>query len=443
MRTFPKTLFVAIAWIAAYLALVLAPLLLFLIGPVQAGLGFWWDFSMALGFSSMAMMGVQFALTARFRRATAPFGIDIIYYFHRYVAVFAFLLILAHVLIIWIDSPAALSPRNPLEAPWHMSAGRGAFLLFAAVIVTSLWRKRLRIEYDRWRLLHALLATAAFALALGHIEGTGYSLQATVKRLIWTAFTLFWILLIIRVRLIRPFRMMRSPYKVAEVRKERGSVWTLAVTPDGHRGIRFQPGQFAWLTLRASPFHLKEHPFSFSSSPARAGQLEFTIKELGDFSSTIKNIEPGEIAYLDGPYGVFTTDRYAAAPGFVFIAGGIGIAPIMSMLRALADKHDKRPVSLIYGNERWDRVVFREECESLKAGLNLDVVHVLGDPPEDWTGERGLITQEVLGRHLPAGYENFECFICGPNPMIRSVEQSLSNLRVPFRRVHSEIFDLA
>jgi NAD(P)H-flavin reductase len=88
-------------------------------------------------------------------------------------------------------------------------------------------------------------------------------------------------------------------------------------------------------------------------------------------------------------------------------------------------------------------VVFREECESLKAGLNLDVVHVLGDPPEDWTGERGLITQEVLGRHLPAGYENFECFICGPNPMIRSVEQSLSNLRVPFRRVHSEIFDLA
>jgi NAD(P)H-flavin reductase len=115
----------------------------------------------------------------------------------------------------------------------------------------------------------------------------------------------------------------------------------------------------------------------------------------------------------------------------------------MSMLRALADKHDKRPLSLIYGNERWDRVVFREECESLKAELNLDVVHVLGDPPENWTGERGLITQEVLGRHLPAGYENFECFICGPNPMIRSVEQSLSNLRVPFRRVHSEIFDLA
>jgi predicted ferric reductase len=68
-----------------------------LIGPLPPGAGLWWDFSMALGFAAMAMMSMQFALTARFRRATAPFGIDIIYYFHRYVGVIAFGLLLAHV----------------------------------------------------------------------------------------------------------------------------------------------------------------------------------------------------------------------------------------------------------------------------------------------------------------------------------------------------------
>ena len=60
-------------------------------------------------------------------------------------------------------------------------------------------------------------------------------------------------------------------------------------------------------------------------------------------------IAAGEVAYLDGPYGAFSVDRYAA-PGFVFIAGGAGIAPIMSMLRTLADRHETRPLWLVYAN---------------------------------------------------------------------------------------------
>ncbi|OZA91297.1 MAG: oxidoreductase, partial [Burkholderiales bacterium 34-67-9] len=174
----------AVVWVGVYLLLVAAPLLVLLVGPVPPGAGFWWDFSMALGFAGMAMMGVQFALTARFRRASAPFGIDIIYYFHRYVAVIALALVLAHYLIIRIDNPQVLGALNPLETPWFMSAGRAALLLFAVVIVTSLWRKPLRIEYDRWRLWHALLATVAFLAAVGHIEGVGYYTAAPWKRVL-------------------------------------------------------------------------------------------------------------------------------------------------------------------------------------------------------------------------------------------------------------------
>jgi predicted ferric reductase len=103
---------------------------------------------------------------------------------------------------------------------------------------------------------------------------------------------------------------------------------------------------------------MKEHPFSMSSPPCADSKLEFTIKELGDFTRTIGQIEPGETAYVDGPYGAFSIDRYRA-PGFVFIGGGIGLPPLMSMMRALAERGDRRPHLLLTANSRWERITFR------------------------------------------------------------------------------------
>ncbi|MEW5755306.1 MAG: ferric reductase-like transmembrane domain-containing protein [Pseudomonadota bacterium] len=428
-------------WILVYLALVLAPLLVLFIEPVPAGAGFWWDLSLALGFAGMGMLGVQFLLTARFRRPSAPFGIDIIYFFHRYLAVIAFGLVLLHVLIIAIDNPAAIGSLNPLVAPGYMSMGFTAVAFFAIVIISSLWRKQLRIEYDRWRLLHTVFATSAFILAIGHITGVGYYIDTPLKSAVWLGFTAFWMLLILYVRLVSPMRMLRTPYRVVEVLKERGSTWTLTAAPDGHPGMRFQPGQFAWLTLRASPYALKEHPFSISSSAEKPERLSFTIKELGDFTSTIKDVQPGEVVYLDGPYGAFSIDRLPAT-GCVFIAGGVGIAPIMGILRTLADRGDRRAALLIYANNRWENVIFREDLEALQTWLNLRLVHVLFKPHAEWQGERGLVTQELLARVLPQDYRSLEYFVCGPKPMNHLVEHALESLRVPLHQVHTELFDL-
>lgn len=433
----------ALFWIAVYLLLVLAPLLVLLIGPLPPGAGLWWDFSMALGFAAMSMMSVQFALTARFRRATAPFGIDIIYFFHRYVGVIAFGLLAAHVAIIGFQNPRALGPADPAQAPASMSAGRLAFALLALLIATSLWRKRLRIEYDYWRVAHALFATAAFLLAVVHITGVGYYTAAPWTRRLWSAYTLSHGLLIVYVRLVKPAIMLRRPYRVVEVRPERGCAWTLAVAPVGHAGLRFAPGQFAWLTLRASPFRLREHPFSFSSDAADSDRVEFTIKDLGDFSAMIKTVQPGETVYLDGPYGVFTVDRHRAAPGFVFIAGGIGIAPIMSMLRTLAQRGERRPLRLIYANNRWDEVVFRDELARLQTRLALTVVHVLGEPPAGWDGEVGYVTEALLDRRLPPERRALEYFLCGPKPMTDTVQRGLRRQGVPLARQHFELFDMA
>jgi predicted ferric reductase len=406
------------------------------------GSGFWWDFSMALGFSGMAIMGVLFLLTARFRRASAPFGIDIIYYFHRYLALTAFVLIFLHYLIIRINNPEALGAISLRQAPWHMTAGRASMILFALIIITSLWRKPLGILYDEWRMLHIGLAVAAFLLALGHIEGVGYYIDAPAKRWLWSGYTLFWVLLIVYVRLLKPWKMHSRPYRVTEVRQERGNSWTLALEAEGHAGMSFKPGQFAWLTLRGSPWHIKEHPFSFSSSAAHQERLEFTIKELGDFTRTIKKTQVGEIAYLDGPYGVFSVDQYPDAPGFVFIAGGVGGAPIVSMLRTLADRHEQRPLWFIYGNDRWDDVIFGEELESLQECLDLHLVHVLRNPATDWQGESGIITPELLQKVLPADAQEIEYFLCGPKPMSDAVQRGLVDLHVPAGKVHFELFDI-
>ncbi|MDP1717730.1 MAG: ferric reductase-like transmembrane domain-containing protein, partial [Burkholderiales bacterium] len=235
----------AISWLLAYLAVVTAPLFALLLGPVPPPGGFWWDFAMALGFAALAMMGVQFILTARFRRATMPFGIDIIYYFHRFLAIFALAIAALHYFIIRFDNPAVLGSANPLDAPAHMSAGRAALALFALLIASSLARRRFGIDYDLWRWTHALVATVALGLTLWHVVGTGYYIDTDWKQALWTGYGLFWIALIGHVRLVRPWLTLRKPYRVAEVRRQRGDAYTLVLEPEGHGGMRFQPWQFA------------------------------------------------------------------------------------------------------------------------------------------------------------------------------------------------------
>jgi predicted ferric reductase len=161
-----------------------------------------------------------------------------------------------------------------------------------------------------------------------------------------------------------------------------------------------------------------------------------TIRNLGDFTSNIPNVAAGARVYLDGPYGVFTIGN--PADMHVLIAGGIGVTPMMSMIRTLADRSDKRPVILLYGVQDWDSITFREELEALKTRLNLTVVHVLSKPSAGWTGEQGFINAEMFKRHLPPPYADHEYFICGPNVMMDAIEKALGDMNVPMSKYHSE-----
>ena len=431
----------SILWTGLYLLLVMLPLGVLLLGEVPPGTVFGWDFAVALGFSALVIMFTMFLLTARFKWTTHVFGIDIIYYFHRWIALVALVLLLAHPVILIGMEPLLLEYLKP-DAPWHMLAGNMALLAVILLVATSVWRKALHLHYDAWRFLHAVFAVLAVGLAMVHIAGVNYYVEAPWKRALWLMLAVSVVLLLLYVRIVRPLLIMRRSYSVIDVRAERGNAWTLTVAPDGHPGLTFMPGQFVWLSLWDSPLAMREHPFSIASSALEPQRMQFTIKSLGDFTSQIGAVEPGQQLYLDGPFGAFSIDRYPDAPGYVFVAGGIGIAPILSMLRTLANRGDQRSLWLFYAYRSLEKLTASEELEALQASLNLKMVFVLNEPPPDWTGESGFITRELLQRHLPGNHAVLEYFLCGPTPMTVSVEHSLNVLGVPLRRVHSELFDM-
>ena len=384
------------------------------------------------------MMGLQFGLTARFRHVTAPWGEDVIYHFHRQISQIAVGLVVAHALIMSVRYPEMFAlPAAISDVPLGAVFAFVSIFSLIALVVTALWRVKLKISYETWHFAHIVLAVVAVAAGMAHMVGWAFYLSDPWKRALWIGLTIFWIGLLLYVRIVKPLFMLRRPYRVAEVRKERGNTSTLVMQPEGHAGFRFSPGQFGWLTLWGSPFQITGHPFSFSSTAEREdGRVEMSIRNLGDFTSGIANVPVGQRIYLDGPYGAFTIGN--PADMHVLIAGGVGVTPMMSMIRTLADRGDKRPVVLVYGSKDWESITFREELEAQKARLNLTVVHVLSKPPADWTGEHGFITAEMFKRHLPPPYAEHEYFICGPGPMMDAIESVLGELGVPLSKYHSE-----
>jgi predicted ferric reductase len=262
------------------------------------------------------------------------------------------------------------------------------------------------------------------------------------KEILWGLMSGAFVALLIWVRLLKPLAQRRRPWLVEDVSRERGRTTVLSLRPEAGGGLRFAPGQFAWFAIERSPFSITQHPFSFSSSAEQQAAIEIAIKELGDFTSThVPNLEPGANVFVDGPHGVFSIDL-DEGPGFAFIAGGVGITGLLSMLRTMADREDVRPAVLFYANRGWGDVAFREELELLEGRMDLRVVHVLEQPDDGWRGETGYITSAILHRHLPAAYRRFQYFICGPGPMMDAMEDSLAELGVPPERVHTERFDM-
>ena len=434
-------------WLGFYIALILFPLGAGAVfRPVSASDSLFINLSVALGYVGFSIMAMELALLSRVKGATAAFGLDALRLVHKRIAYVALVLVLIHPLVLLLAGyPWQMLLLGP-QVPWAIMLGTLATIATVLLIVLSLGRKWLRMPYELWQITHGILAIAIIAAAALHILEAGRYSQLLPMRVAVVLYLASLIVLFFYFRIAKPMRSLSRPWRVIENRPELGRSQTLRLKPDGHPGWAFEGGQFAWINLARWPFTYSRHPISFSSSgelASETGEAALTIKALGDWSSKrVAAVRPGDRVWLDGPHGVFTIDRIQG-PGYVFIAGGVGITPIHSMLATMADRGDLRPVILFFAGQDADSLTLREEVLALRSRMNLQVVLTLTDPPPVWGGEIGRITPQMLLRYLPAkAYRRWMYIICGPNAMIDAMETALETIDVPPENVHAERFDM-
>jgi propane monooxygenase reductase subunit len=202
----------------------------------------------------------------------------------------------------------------------------------------------------------------------------------------------------------------------------------------------FKPGQYMDITIPGS-----KDVRSFSMANLPGGDLEFMIKIYpdGKFSSLLTDGElpVGTELEVTGPYGVFTLRSRANDRPLLFIGGGAGMAPILSLLRAMAQAGNPRPAVYYYGARTPSDLFHERELAQLAESLpNFRFVPALSHCSEDeqWSGERGLIT-EVVDR-LEKQFDGMDAYLCGPPPMVEAAVDLLVARGIPEERVYFDKF---
>ncbi|MFN2536408.1 MAG: ferric reductase-like transmembrane domain-containing protein [Pseudonocardiaceae bacterium] len=442
-------------WATAFLAVLLGPALLapLLHGgapparPAGDGSSLLSQLSVGMGLLATSMLVCAVVLPSRVRSLTRTFGIDGVLGIHRFVGLAVVLLVGLHIVLVVVAKPANLALFDMMHAPNRARAAVGATVALGALIALTVLRRRLRHRYEVWRWAHLALAGTALVLSALHIWWLNHLVRDASMRALFTVLAL-GVLVVLGYRwLWMPVFGAGRKYVVREVRPESSTVSTLVLEPRrsrsrrGYRALEFAPGQFAWLRLSPSA-RSEEHPFTIASSAHLGLWTEFTIRHSGDFTSQLRLLRPGSPVWVDGPHGAFTLDLRRTT-GLVMIAGGVGITPMMSMLRTLAHRRDRRPHRLLVIAATIEELLFRSEIRQLQQRLDLTVVEVLRRPPPSWTGPSGRVDENLLTEVLPGKFRRnqLDYYLCGPPAMVDDVLTVLGGLEVPQPRIHTEQFD--
>jgi predicted ferric reductase len=400
---------------------------------------------------AIAVLSMQFVLSARIRWIERPFGLDRIMLFHRFMAISAAALLLMHPLLLAADPNGddgwkLLYSISLGSEGWILILGKAALLILLTTAVISLYRLSLKIEYQRWLRIHDILALCIIAGGFAHSLLIGPHIAGNVPmKVLWIIYPTLAVGALAYNRLIRATALAARAYSVSDVKQETDSVWTITMTASGKGQVYdYLPGQFHFITLhRAADPRNEQHPFTISSSPNDRGAISSSIKESGDYTATIGKTAVGDRAALLGPFGRFTYALYPAENNLVFIAGGIGITPFMSMLRHMRDTRAARKVLLLYGNRTEKDIAFRKELEEMVvAGVpRLRMVHVLNQADQDWNGKRGHITVNLI-REECLGLEGRAFYLCGPPVMMMGLVKGLKKAGVKRGNIRFERFSI-
>ena len=196
-----------------------------------------------------------------------------------------------------------------------------------------------------------------------------------------------------------------------------------------------KPGQFMLWRFITKGRWWQSHPFSLSAIP-NGDSLRLTVKAVGDFSRSIRTLEPGARVFAEGPFGVFTLAARRRTE-VVLIAGGIGITPLRTLFEELSESAD---VTLIYRVISRSDIVFEEELREIERCTGATLHLLIGD--HRTRKGASLLGAQNLVKLVPRVAES-DVYICGPAAMMDATRQALDQLRVPEEQIHNERFALA
>jgi predicted ferric reductase len=379
------------------------------------------------------ILSLQPVLSARLRVLDRSFGLDTIYILHKIMGMTAVATLIGAVVL-----QAGEKEGVSQALPGVVAAG-----LSLVLVLTAFFYRELRIRYESWRRLHNVLAVAALSTLYAHALFITAGYSKTPMRIVLTLYLATGAAAYLWHCLIGPIGRRRNLYRIAHVARETPNVWSLTLEPlEGAARFDFLPGQFQFLTFKQGKG--EEHPFTISSSPTLPGVHTATIKESGDFTRGIGMVRPGDLLAVQAPFGRFSYLLYPDEHDIVFIAGGIGITPIMSMLRHMRDSRADKDIELFSANHGEEDIVFRRELEEIAKGEapRLRVRHVLSKPGPGWTGERGHIDWPLLEKNLSGDLRAKAYYLCGPPTLMNALITTLIDKGIPARQVRSEQFSL-
>ncbi len=391
-----------------------------------------------MGTTAGALLLIQLVLISRVKFLDRVFSINRLLLLHRINAVIILLLAAFHLILIL--SSLGKEILAPEIRQWPAFAGLFLIIMLTGVVLSGIFRGFTRIKYQYWIFFHRIFTPVTILILCVHIYFVSDTFHYDNAQLFILCFysAAIFIYIILRIRRLRVFRYA---YRIESVQTQVEGINTIELIPDRGKGLTYAPGQFAFLKVRSAGISGEEHPFTISSSPTRSPVLQFTIKESGDWTDKVKAIKANDRAYIDGPFGIFGHIDFDSMDEVIMIAGGIGITPMLSMLRYLADKNSDKKITLLWSNRTQKEVVYAHEFSLMAEKMPNFSIRYL------FTREKGL---ENAGRLNRDGLESLlttcsresTVLLCGPPAMMTQVKRDLILIGFKGNSIIAERFNL-
>jgi len=396
--------------------------------------GLWIYFAKFGSHGALTLMCWAFILATRFRPVEWLFGgLDKVYRAHRLVGESAFFLVFLHPVFLALaraEEAGGFLRYLWFSGDWARNTGILALAIFVVLVVLSIFWK---IAYHRWKRTHDFFGVLLVLVVVHAVLARGEILRYPELALWHGAWVAVGLAAYVYIRGL--YRVAGPQYDtvVSDVAEIGDQITEISLVPSG-RSLEFEPGQFLYISFDADAVSEEPHPFSISSPPEIL-PMRLSIKRLGDWTGEVDKIRPGELARIWGPYGHFGEILWKRPElPAVFIGGGIGITPFLSIVSSEALAQREGESLLIYAVPDEDSLVYdRELRERAEALPRLSYRSHLSD-------EEGFIDQAYLKRVLERPLGDHLFLVCGPAPMMRAMRQLLQGAGVRPTRVIMEDF---